>query len=120
MKISIFLMIFLLLMVKIQTPCWAEINKEDLFLVGVRFVDRCQTRDIKNHSNLQEENPILGKHPSDEKIDLYFSLLIGFDLLIDNLTEEKYPTLNAIYKLFAFSSLKGVWGNYRLGLKISF
>lgn len=35
-------------------------------------VDCCQTLDIKNHSNLHESNPLLGPHPSDKRIIVYF------------------------------------------------
>ncbi|MBI1755049.1 hypothetical protein HY250_01825 [Candidatus Azambacteria bacterium] len=32
-----------------------------------------QTRDLKNQPGTYETNPILGRHPSDGKIDLYFA-----------------------------------------------
>lgn len=32
-----------------------------------------QSRDIKNHPGLKETNPILGKHPHDDKVDAYFA-----------------------------------------------
>lgn len=32
-----------------------------------------QTRDIKNHPGFYEMNPVLGRYPSDTKIDLYFA-----------------------------------------------
>lgn len=35
-------------------------------------VDCCQTLDIKNHSNIHESNPLLGPHPSDNIIIVYF------------------------------------------------
>lgn len=38
------------------------------------FKDWQQTREIKNHPNMYEMNPALGKHPSDAKIDGYFAL----------------------------------------------
>ena len=35
-------------------------------------LDYAQTRDIKNHAWAYETNPILGRHPSDRRITLYF------------------------------------------------
>ena len=36
------------------------------------FIDYRQTLDIKNHEGYFEINPILGKHPGDSKITIYF------------------------------------------------
>lgn len=35
-------------------------------------IDYGQTRDIKNNPGMYETNPLLGKHPSDERIRNYF------------------------------------------------
>jgi hypothetical protein len=36
------------------------------------LIDYGQTRDLKNHPNLHERNPFLGRHPSDDRIRNYF------------------------------------------------
>lgn len=35
-------------------------------------IDYSQTMDIKNHRDLEEKNPLLGKHPGDAKVRNYF------------------------------------------------
>lgn len=73
------------------TPVESESNsdwtKEDtarqLFLTLSQFVDWRYTLDIKNHGNVCENNPILGKYPSDQQVDTYFVVLITGNYLLN-------------------------------------
>lgn len=44
----------------------------ELGYLAAATADMSTTLDIKNHSNMQEMNPILGTHPSDARIVAYF------------------------------------------------
>lgn len=80
-------------------------------------LDCLQTLDIKNHPNIFEINKILGPHPSDKKIIVYFIVwLIGFPLLCLSL-----PSIILQGALIAIVAGIESWcliNNYRLGLKI--
>jgi len=68
-----------------------EIHTELLF-AGTLLLDYSQTRDIKNHPGMYETNPILGKHPSDDKIATYFVLAgVGHYLVTKALPAEYRP-----------------------------
>lgn len=46
--------------------------RNELIFAGTLLLDYAQTKDIKNHPGHYETNPILGRHPSDDRIALYF------------------------------------------------
>ena len=50
------------------SPFWKSMPKEEYFFYAAEAADMMTTLDIKNHPNLQEENPILGHHPSDAMV----------------------------------------------------
>lgn len=52
-------------------------QRREVLVASTLVIDALQTLDIKNHPNLRETNPILGSHPSDEKIVAYF-VGVGF------------------------------------------
>jgi hypothetical protein len=47
-------------------------QKRELLVYSTLLLDAAQTLDIKNHPDLYERNPLLGRHPSDLKIGAYF------------------------------------------------
>jgi len=47
-------------------------EKRQYLVYATLAIDAAQTLDIKNHPELHESNPILGRHPSDAKIVTYF------------------------------------------------
>ncbi len=49
----------------------ADTNRQAVVLTTFA-ADYAQTRDIKNHDWAYETNPLLGKHPSDNRIRNYF------------------------------------------------
>lgn len=44
--------------------------------LGLTVVDWGQTRDIRHHAGMKELNPILGREPSDGKINGYFATVM--------------------------------------------
>ena len=57
-------------------------------------IDYRQTLDIKNHSDIEEINLILGKHPTDQRINSYFVIvIISLWIAVSLLPELYYLTL---------------------------
>jgi hypothetical protein len=46
--------------------------RNELIFAGTLLLDYAQTKDIKNHPGHYETNPILGRHPHDDRIAAYF------------------------------------------------
>lgn len=54
-------------------------------------VDWAQTRYIASHpEEFHEKNPLLGRHPSVNKVDAYFAGVMAANLLLYNVLPEKY------------------------------
>jgi hypothetical protein len=102
-----------------QNRPWSEDEKR-LFYVHSALVvaDWSQTRQIaKNPLDYREYNPILGKHPSVEKVDLLFAAsLVGSYYLFDSMDENRQKYL------ITASIVRGVvvGHNLNLGLRIGF
>lgn len=64
---------------KAQASGWewdaADYAREAVAL-GLTVVDWGQTRDIRHHAGMKELNPILGREPSDGKINGYFATVM--------------------------------------------
>ncbi|MGZ3159365.1 MAG: hypothetical protein ACXU7H_09790, partial [Burkholderiaceae bacterium] len=60
-------------------------QKRELLVYTTFALDAAQTFDIKNHPDLYEKNPLLGRHPSDLKIGAYF---IGAGFAHNAITKE--------------------------------
>lgn len=54
------------------------------------FLDYRQTKDIKNHPGFTEKNPILGRNPSDGKIDRYFAAAALGSVAVVYLLPDEY------------------------------
>ena len=80
------------------------------------LVDYRQTLDIKNHSSMYEINPILGKHPSDLKITIYFIIC---SILFTAVSLYAYPVYDtALIIWLGIWSAMEVWAvqnNIRVG-----
>jgi hypothetical protein len=123
MKKMMIVLVVLIMILLINVPCWGEeINQRewnflDSTLLITRIIDLGQTLDIKNHPELCEGNPLLGKHPSDQQIYEYF---IGL-LILDYLNYKYSP--DWLYKLWINIELRGelycIGGNIKIGLKIN-
>lgn len=93
-----------------QCNTWGE---QDAFLLFLRIIDWGQTRDIADSLTVEhgyaigndgrkiltytrtyykytEANPLLGEHPSLEKVDTYFTLCILLDMLVAQYTNPKF------------------------------
>lgn len=92
--------------------------KTTLFLlVAVLLViDYGQTRDIENHADLKEMNPILGEHPEAQAIRAYFVIC----LLAMAVAVLVLPDTIGMLLLGGLAVLEGVvtWRNWKLGLRV--
>jgi len=91
----------------------------DLALLG----DMLTTLDIKNHPALQEDNPILGAHPSDGRIIGFCALAAGLHAAITyELVSNDVP--QPVIKAWEYASIgvetAAVGHNLSLGLKFKF
>ena len=87
---------------------------------GAAIADMMTTLDIKNHPNLQEENVILGPHPSDGKVLAYFAATGGLHYLITReLVNGNAPKpLVSAWELISTSfEISYAAHNYSLGLR---
>lgn len=80
------------------------------------FVDFRQTIDIKNHPGMYEINPILGKHPSDTKITIYFIISSIIFVLVSLYLAE--PVKYIWLAVWAGMEIWAIQNNIKLGLKI--
>ena len=104
-------------------PYWKSMPKLEYAYFAAEAADCSTTLDIKNHKNLQEENPILGPHPSDGKIigACTASMLIHSAITYE-LVDQGVP--QAIIKTWEWISIGVEAGfaahNYSLGLRFKF
>lgn len=82
------------------------------------FIDYRQTLDIKNHEGYFEINPILGKHPSDTKITIYFIICAAIVAAVPYffLTPLTYQILWFVF--WVGMETWAIQNNIRIGLKI--
>lgn len=80
------------------------------------FVDFRQTIDIKNHPGMYEINPILGKHPSDTKITIYFILSSIIFAIVALFLQE--PAKFIWLAVWAGMEVWAIQNNIKHGLKI--
>lgn len=77
--------------------------------------DWAQTRDIKNHPNLREANPILGPHPTDDQVDRYFATAVIGHATIAHLLPHEWR--DAWQLVWIGVEANTVARNYRLGVR---
>lgn len=81
-------------------------------------IDWGQTLDIKNHEWMYERNPILGKHPSDSKINAYFvGAIIGNQLMAQYLEGNNRRIWQVA--IIAIQTIT-ITENHQLGLSVNF
>ena len=73
----------------------ADLAREAIFAAEV-LVDYRQTLDIKNHPGVYELNPIMGRHPSDDRIAIGCAATVA--LQMDSLVKTDDPSHNEIVK----------------------
>jgi hypothetical protein len=122
MKILSFIFFVLCVLFPTQSKAdlsdWSETDKHLLLASEISlYLDWRQTLDIKSHSNFYETNPILGQHPSNSRVDIYFgSVMAGTYVIANQLDENRSLFLGGITLVEVFTILK----NRRLGLSFSF
>lgn len=82
------------------------------------IADWSQTRDIKNHSDQHESNVLLGRHPSDTKVDAYFAGSMVANQWIANQLEGGWRT--GFQATIILIETAAVSNNHALGVKFSF
>ena len=90
---------------------------------GAAFADMLTTLDIKNHPNLQEENPIMGAHPSDAKVVGYFAAtgLLHWAITRELVRENVPSAIVQTWEGLGIGLEVGmVAHNYSLGLRAKF
>lgn len=87
------------------------------------FADMLTTLDIAKHPNLQEENPILGQHPSDGKVIGYYAAtgLLHWALTRELVREHvPSPIVETYEGLSIVLEVDMVGHNYSIGLRARF
>lgn len=103
----------------------AQIGQQVAFTV-LLAADWGQTKDIKNHPELQEANPILGPNPTDSEVDQYFAAAaVGHLAVAHLLPSRKIPGLPLTWRdawqhVWIAREAYAVWNNYSLGVKFDF
>ncbi len=96
-------------------------SKQDFILessfAAITIVDWAQTRYIsRNPERFYEKNPILGKHPSTSKVDLYMGASILSHIVITHFLPAKWrPTWQCVWIIL---ELKTVGGNNQVGIGV--
>lgn len=98
---------------------WTTKDKvlEGAFVVATAL-DWRQTLDIKNHSNLYEQNHVLGRHPSNTTINTYFVTSIVFHAVVADQLHGKWRT--AWQAVWIGLEVGTVQRNYALGIRLNF
>jgi hypothetical protein len=112
-------------MLAAATPAVAgeDFAKLEYGYIGLAAADMLTTLDIKHHPHLQEENAILGPHPSDAKVVAYFA---GTTLLHALITKELVagdvpaPIIRGWEYVTIGMEAGCVANNLRIGLRFSF
>jgi hypothetical protein len=98
---------------------WTRKDKllEGAFVVATAM-DWRQTRDIKNHPGLHEQNSILGRHPSDRAVDTYFVTSVLLHAVVADQLSGKWRT--AWQAVWIGLEVGTVQRNYALGIRLNF
>lgn len=81
-------------------------------------IDWRQTQDISKHLNMREKNPILGKHPTNAKINTYFASTLALQYGIAKLLPSDLRTIWLLSGItLEYSVTKS---NKQIGLQVNF
>lgn len=114
-----FITIIILLLPNIS-HAWDKMDTAlQLTYLGLHVMDWGQTLDIAKSPNKHEElNPILGKHPSIDKVNSYFVLTGVGHTVISLLLPKPYRNYWQLITIGIESNC--VYHNYRMGVRINF
>lgn len=104
-------------------PYWASMPKEEYVFFVAEAADMLTTLDIKNHPELEEQNPFLGKHPSDAKIiGLCLFTALAHSTVTYILVDGDAP--KGVVKAWEYLTIAiesgAAYHNYRMGLRFTF
>lgn len=93
-------------------------QKRELLVYTTLMLDAAQTLDIKNHPDLHETNPLLGRHPSDVKVVAYF---IGAGFAHNAITKALPSEYRSTWQ-FGWAALEigTIIRNHQLNLRFNF
>jgi len=112
-------LIFLMPMILFAGQPWSTQDKvlEGAFAASL-LADWSQTRDIANHNDLHETNPILGEHPGNGRINRYFLASLALHAFVADRLDGKWRT--AWQCVWIGAEVGTVEHNYNLGLRFKF
>lgn len=85
---------------------------------GLLVSDWSQTLDIKSHKTLHEINPLLGHHPSDDRVNGYFAACVAANQGVANLLDGDARTYFQTAVIIVETA--AVANNHALGIQLSF
>ena len=87
-------------------------------VLGTTGIDYLQTKEIAKNDDYYERNPILGEHPSQTEVDLFFLGGAIFKTVTVHFTKKEYrPYLQTGYIL---GSSIAIINNHAIGVRINF
>jgi len=96
---------------------WSQEDTErETIFATLMVLDWRQTMDIARHSDIEETNPVLGKHPNNARINTYFAASLAAQYLIAQALPAEYRRCWQNAGIVFEATVVG--GNYRLGLQI--
>jgi len=109
-----FLLIFLFSFSAMADTDWARVAMNTAVVL-----DWAQTRDIRNHADLQESNKLLGPNPTDAEINRFFILILAsYNLVGEYLISEKYQAY--FYAGIGMAHADSVMHNHSVGVTFKF
>jgi hypothetical protein len=103
----------------LATDTWSEADKyREATYLTFHTLDWAQTRYISKHSEYYEINPILGEHPSTQKVDTYFVLTGLGHVAITHYLPSKYRSVWQWSTIALEAAL--VIHNKRIGIQFDF
>ena len=118
-KIVPLLLLALMLSVPANADEWTrEDTTYQAALMVLKGIDWLQTKEIVRNSNYYEINPIMGKYPSQNTVDLYFACSAIGQTVLAYYLPKKYRRICQI--IFIGNQFGCVWHNYNIGIRIGF
>ena len=116
---ALIFILFFLLPVDVNADEWTY--SDTVMQTGYSLIlisDWNQTLGIDSHDNLKESNKILGEHPSDDKINLYFASILYGHYYIAKKLDQPYRFMWQL--ILASHHYDAVQTNKRNGLYVDF
>jgi hypothetical protein len=118
MKFILSLLLLISTNVNAENRPWTDVEK-GLFVANSALIvmDWSQTRYITRHPEYHETNPILGRYPSTQNVDMFFlGQLIGQYYLFDYLDESRLMFMAGL----TINRISVINHNVNIGVKIRF